>query len=241
MIIKDNKKIKMYHGNCRPVRVLKNNKLLGGWNKTGMSEDEAEFNNTFNDVITLHGRGANIPAESKSGEIITADNVYEVEHTLNCYLMSDTTTDFSGVKVSRYGKNLLDYTKATDRKGNPLTIIENGVLWDSQISYWFNIPCFVPKGATIVLTCKSEIEENPDQINSFNIEYEDGTTFFCGLNVDCTLTANMVNLRIRKSKSSTVETEPIKVTDLQLEIGEVATEYEPYVCQTVIANYDGSV
>jgi hypothetical protein len=86
MIIKDNKKAKMFYGNCRPVRVMKNNKLLGGWKKTGMSSGEAEFNHTFNDVITLHGRGANIPGESKSGEIVFADNVYEKEHSVECFL-----------------------------------------------------------------------------------------------------------------------------------------------------------
>lgn len=240
MIIKDNKKIKMYYGNCRPVRVMKNNKLLGGWKKTGMSSGEAEFNHTFNDVITLHGRGANIPAESKSGEIITADNVYELEHTLNCYLTSDTITDFSGVNVSRYGKNLLDYTKATDRLGNPLTIIENGVLWDNQISYWFNIPCFVPKGTTIIFTCKSDFEENFDSIADVNFECEDGTVPYIGVNSPHTLTSNLVNLRVQKSNSGVVDN-PIKITNLQLEVGQTATDYEPYVFQTVTANSDGSV
>ena len=45
------------------------------------------------------------------------------------------------IPVEVSGRNLLDYTKATDRFGTPLTIINNGVSWDSHVSYYFLIPC----------------------------------------------------------------------------------------------------
>ena len=45
---------------------------------------------------------------SAQGEIITADNVHPIEHKLKVKLSSDTITDFSGVTVTRCGKNLFN-------------------------------------------------------------------------------------------------------------------------------------
>ena len=43
-----------------------------------------------------------------SGTAISVNDVNAVEHSVGCYLTSDTITDFSGIEVSRYGKNLFD-------------------------------------------------------------------------------------------------------------------------------------
>ena len=40
------------------------------------------------------------------GAIVTATNVTPIEHNVGVKLSSDTLTDFSGVEVARYGKNL---------------------------------------------------------------------------------------------------------------------------------------
>jgi hypothetical protein len=42
------------------------------------------------------------------GEAVRVDDVSPVEHIVPCRLTSDTITDFSNIKVGRYGKNLAD-------------------------------------------------------------------------------------------------------------------------------------
>ena len=54
---------------------------------------------------------ANAIKGTAAGEIITVDDVSPVEHNISCRLTSNTLIDFSSVKVSRYGKNLIDDNK----------------------------------------------------------------------------------------------------------------------------------
>ena len=247
MIIKDNKKIKLYYGNCRPVRVMKNNKLLGGWKKTGMSSGEAEFNNTFNDVITLHGRGANIPAESKSGEVITADNVYEVEHTLNCYLTSDTITDFSGVKVSRYGKNLANIDSAIRTSPSDIFVKNGeGYTFTRYGTYRFSNKVSLNIPANKEVTTTFEIIDNTCTTSNMEclyiqVYYADGTNGTIALyNKDTRVFKKDVigfNFFI---DSSNADGSYVTFKNFQIEIGQEATDYERYIePQTVTANVDG--
>lgn len=50
----------------------------------------------------------------KSGAIVVAKDVSPIEHNLSVKLTSDTITDFSGITVSRYGKNLFNPKILTD-------------------------------------------------------------------------------------------------------------------------------
>ena len=43
---------------------------------------------------------------SLSGKGVSANDVNSIEHNIPCQLTSDTLTDYSSVKVSKYGKNL---------------------------------------------------------------------------------------------------------------------------------------
>lgn len=47
-----------------------------------------------------------------SGTAIAVNDVSPIEHSVGCKLTSDTITDFSGVEVSRHGKNLFDQDTA---------------------------------------------------------------------------------------------------------------------------------
>lgn len=260
MIIKDNKKMKMYYGNCRPVRVMKNNKLLGGCKKTGMSSGEAEFNNTFNDVITLNGRGANIPAESKSGEIITADNIYKKEHTLNCYLTSDTITDFSGVKVSRYGKNLFNGEfDVIQYNGVSTELIDNGirVIKTTESNsccariVFGNVEDF--KNHSITLSCNVTREQgvllhlgvvNYDNTERIKLAERriSGTNGAITTYIDEAYLGKKVYAQLYVDDSKTGEKgDYTDFTNFQIEIGSTATNYEPYMCQTITSNADGTV
>lgn len=51
--------------------------------------------------------------ETVSGETVMCKNVSPLKHNLDIELISDTITDFSGVKVSRYGKNLFDINSSS--------------------------------------------------------------------------------------------------------------------------------
>ena len=139
-----------------------------------------------------------------------------------------------GYKVSgrAEGLNLLDYTKATDRSGNPLTIIDDGVIWDKMIDYYFYIPCDLKSGITVSFSCKSDYPENSDIINSFMVHYVDGSTEYQPIGFSLTLKNDVDRIQIRKRSASTVSETPIKVTDIMLVQGSYTAEtmppYEPY-------------
>lgn len=64
---------------------------------------------------------------SVSGSAIAVNDVNATEHGVDINLTSDTITDFSGVTVSRYGKNLLKTeTKSGTTSGITHTVNDNG-------------------------------------------------------------------------------------------------------------------
>lgn len=136
------------------------------------------------------------------------------------------------IPVEVSGRNLLDYTKATDRFGTPLTIINNGVSWDSHVSYYFFIPCDLKSGMTVRFSCKSDYPENSDIINSFMVHYVDGSTDYRTIEYSITLKNDVDRIQIRKRNASIESETPIKVTDIMLVQGSYTAEtmppYEPY-------------
>lgn len=196
----------------------------------------------------------------KDGYSITIDN----PKATNICVEYDTTEE---VTLYRYGKNILDYTLAEDRKGNPLTIIEDGFLWDSNISYYFFVPCFIPAGVGFTASWKDDYEENPDTISGLEVCFEDGT--LAALTHDCNRywhipKKNITKIGLRKTNASTTETTPIKITHFQVELVEVlddlslytivsendnnrimkgcmSTPYEPYIAPEIITVSEGVV
>ena len=162
--------------------------------------------------ITLYG-------DNQDGQLcgdFVAENLYKINLKIN-------------------GLNLVDYTKATDRLGNPITIIENGVIWDRTINYYFNIPCELKSGTTISAKCNSDYAENEGHyISSYNTLYTDKTQGY--FNVDSgyiTITKDMTHLQLRKENpASSISPVPIKVTDIMCVKGKYSPytipDYEPY-------------
>lgn len=74
---------------------------------------------------------ANAIKGTASGKTIRVDDVSPVEHSISCKLTSETITDFSSVKMRRYGKNLYDSTELTSNK------TYNGVFVTDVNSKWF--------------------------------------------------------------------------------------------------------
>lgn len=74
------------------------------------------FNNENNIEIAelTSSNASNALKCTKSGKIVAAKDVSPIEHNLSVKLTSSTLTNFSGVKVSRYGKNLFNPKILTD-------------------------------------------------------------------------------------------------------------------------------
>lgn len=130
------------------------------------------------------------------------------------------------------GLNLLDYTKATDRLGNPLTIIDDGVIWDKKIDYYFYIPCDIKAGTKICFSCKSDYPENEgNSIVAFSVRYTDGTYDYSSLGY-FTPTKDVKTFCPRKNHPDDTSTVPIKITDMMLVAGDYTPQtmppYEPY-------------
>ncbi len=183
------------------------------------------FNNNF----------ANAIKSSKKGEIITVDDVSPLEHDLKIKLTSDTITDFSTVKVSRYGKNLC-----------PIT--ERGADYSQPI---IDITDVCPKGVPVTVRgyIVRSVETEPARLR---IDYVvDGKVNYFFSNVwstgsgyswlTFTVPTNATSVKITVQYLSTT-TGTISCSKMQLEIGETYTEYEPYTePQFAIANADGIV
>jgi hypothetical protein len=133
------------------------------------------------------------------------------------------------VEVKRGSKNLIDYTKATGRTATQkVNIIENGIEWVSG-DYYFQIPCNIKKGETVIFSCV-------DEANAFSTIYlaDSKTQQYCSKSsfianpTAMTATADADAIFIYKYNPGEDIVEPLRLTNLQLEYGTVATAYEPY-------------
>jgi len=162
---------------------------------------------------------ANALKGHKTGAVVVADDVSPIKHKLK--IKCSSASDMTGAKVYCAGKNILDYTKATDREDNPLTIIEDGVLWDKLVNYYFLIPCFIPAGVGFAVSCFSDYSENPDTLQKFvQMKFEDGTVTGA-TNSDgywFIPKENITHIGFRKTNTKRVETTPIKITHIQVEL-----------------------
>ena len=177
-----------------------------------------------------------------SGTAIAVNDVNAVEHSVGCYLTSDTITDFSGIEVSRYGKNLFDKDFAS--------VISN---WTNHIGGYKYIKVFVGKGNTVTVSYQQDlvtgmdcpytmIRLSPDGESDYWIYHQtvDGL-----INKKATVTsiedyiyvrANVFNDETRARFMQYIG------NDLQIEINPTATPYTPYIEPvTYTAKSDGTV
>jgi hypothetical protein len=186
-------------------------------------------------AVTLKG--------TKSGTIISANDVSPIEHNLGIKLSSDTITDFSNVNVTRLGKNLINIP-------NLENVIGDGTI---KVLYRSNevINC---GGNQTFLSCTPVIDENFNASSEGHIIYAN-ITFADGFVGNFKMFANngsengqllptrtngdIVGISI--IQHSRFISGNLSITNIQLELGDTATEYEPYNPQTVTANADGTV
>lgn len=174
-----------------------------------------------------------------TGNAIRSDNVWTVEHSLGISSMPGET-------VNVYGKNLADYTKATGRNASQkVEIVDDGVVWKAGGNYYFEIPLTLPAGVTVRGSWVTEPNAAGEEMQAMRLAYEDNTNAALingGANYAVTVTKPVKGLYFYKYTVATALTQDLLVSNIQLEIGNTITGYEPYKgMQTATADENGNV
>ena len=183
---------------------------------------------------------------SKQGRVITADDVHPIEHKLKIKISSDSITDFSGVNVTRCGKNLFDKDKASDH-----------INWVGVGSGYSLFKVYIGKGNTVTVSHPQDLTVGitgcPYFMVSTNSTTPDGAKWIYHktnsslINKAVTLKnipTNYIYLRANVYDIPSLERfmNFFGNNNLQIEINTTATDYEEYKpSQTVSANADGTV
>lgn len=173
---------------------------------------------------------------SVQGEIIAADNVHPIEHKLKVKLSSDTIDDFSGVTVTRCGKNLFD---GGIEKGCGLTGTGNNRMLIISENSGYKIIKVKPNTTYCLSGDFTVLKDKTLRIASFS-EYP--TESFVS------------NKFVYGSKEVIFKTtandnylflwfiSPSKTTDIAIQVEEgTQTDYKPYNMQIAKSNADGTV
>ena len=222
------------------------------------SADKAKLDGLPNDAYSKHETDSKIDLLSlkaeKSGETVRISDACEPEQTADVTLTSDAMIDFSAVSVKKYGKNLIPYPYTeTTKTVNGVTFTDNG---DGSITvngtatanaiYFVrtNSNFTVEKGIYTLSGCPTGGNKSS---YSLGIDvYNDKTwlkNFFdYGEGVFVDLTSSVFTglpVYIRVVTGTTVNNLVFKP---QLELGNAATDYEPYKAPvTYTPDSDGKV
>lgn len=90
-----------------------------------------EYKNAVNSMFSNAFKG------TVSGEGVLINSISPIEHIMNIKLTSDTVTDFSNVKVKKYGKNEINITKDGIALRNYVSSSQGN---QSRYGYEFNLP-----------------------------------------------------------------------------------------------------
>lgn len=184
---------------------------------------------------------------TKSGAIVTIDDMSPLKHDLSIHLTSDTVTDFSDVTVCCGGKNLFSIAKIECNEYVKVAVAEDGTVTmtnptgsNKEVNLIVNVPLNTPLAFSI-LECDSGVNiryysKESTWVNpsvSFNAQTSNCFTAYSKLNVD----TPQVKLYVFVPANSTYVYKGI-----QIERGTVRTDYEAYKePQTITANADGTV
>lgn len=191
---------------------------------------------------------ANALKGSASGAVVALKDVSPMEHVMAVKLSSDTITDFSTITVSKHGKNLLN---ADQLIGNSITKDEEtGVFTITQSgrAAYFNPP--IPANTPITLSVKILDFYNGNYTTplQMSLGVSSGTKYVhiggaSGEARTYTFDAPLSWLALYRYKNNeTIEGAYVSFTDLQVEIGDKFTGFEPYVEPTTYtADANGDV
>ena len=210
--------------------------------------------------IDVEAEGEEPSTATVSGAIIRVDDVSEVSHNPVVTLSSDTVTDFSSVSVTRAGKNLLSvddfnqpYLSYYPMKDFSLDT-STGTLKFTKDSEKNTKDCYVVKKLYLskgTYTLSADTQHNGDGGYATVWGYDgDGKLYGLTSSIVAGQLADGFTFEIPTSAYyairfhipfySEIDTE-ITYSNIQLEVGNERTEFEPYNAQIVTANADGSV
>lgn len=195
--------------------------------------------------------------DSKQGKVITADNVHPIEHNLKIKLSSDSVTDFSGVNVTRCGKNIFDADAVLPSLENPNLPYDickwikqkDGSFFMQNIGgleryKWFENT--TGYGGQVSFSLATKANNGTGELNTLNIifTYTDGSKESLNVRNDTDYTTYTFKTDAKKTLSYIYQSYHSNVAtyikDIMITFG-TDTEYEPYNLQTVTANADGTV
>ena len=188
------------------------------------------------ELAYLHNNFASSIKNIVSGEVLTINDASPAKHDLNINLTSDTVTDFSGVAVSIYGKNLFD--KSIDYKS--YTLYGNGY------SY---LPIYVGIYSTVTVSLSKKHETG---LNSYfyclpykdtsNISNSEKWLYYSSLESLCKKSITLVSEDGFISLYMNPNAYQKFKDEILVEISSCATSYEEYNNPiNITANSDGSV
>lgn len=193
------------------------------------------MNNTF----------ANALKGYESGAYVVVNDVSPLEHRLNVKLTSDTITDFSDVKVTRYGKNLFDKTKEGIGKR---TYTSDGKTVER---YGYEITLPIGKYTISVFPLENPPSTTGNQlgfrvVDTNNLQ-QNGNHFIYNSEHRTPVTIEIKQgyklLLVKLTSDSGVDNvwNSFQKYNIQLEAGEHGSEFEECKLQTHTANADGTV
>lgn len=213
-----------------------------------LSEDNIYFPKSYADNAF-----SNALKGSKSGSSILIDDVSPVTHNMGVKISSNTITDLRAVKVSRCGKNFFDTINAVKLNGGSDFSVINNTITVSQNSLltYVSANVLIPQsliGKTITISAKTnasganKAELRMQWITDSGLAIGDmilGLTDSAG-NIVVTGTVppqpdeahNNLCLMFYSNSSGTLETVKTYTatySDIQVELGSTATNYEPYI------------
>lgn len=164
---------------------------------------------------------------SKSGGLLLIDDISPVNHDMTVKISSDTVTDLTAVKVTRCGKNLIqtNIIEVTSPQA-----VED-LIWQGSIS-----------GKLAFSLDVSDYTPNESNVNSANFKFvfADGTTIYLAAYGSHIYLNNASPLKRIYFLNWGRGTGVLK--NIQLEIGSIETDYEPYISPTYYTpNADGTV
>lgn len=229
--------------------------------KTGSTDliKPSEFASKVNDVYeagqqSMVDESKIIEATATGTGIVNIDDISEIPHDITVQLSSDTITDFSGVEVDVYGKNLLTaydlYNKNEQYRTETIDGRECVRFVDSRGYKLENVPLKENTTYTLSMWAKSTIREDVNDLNSVLGEfyYSDGTreVLIIPRNRDWRFyskssnpTKTLVAIGMRSYNYSNWIY--VDVNTFQLEASPTYSDYEPVDKRTLTANADGTV
>ena len=188
-----------------------------------------------------------------SGSVISVSDVNETVHDVEVNLTSDTITDFSGITVSRFGKNLIPYPYYYDSRhinGVDCTINEDKTVTVNGTStgnVFFQLQaksCTIPKGSYFLSGCPAG--GTGSTYSLYAVGYDSSgkeifrkSDYGSGITITNPVDKATLSVIIFILPNTTVNNLTFRP---QIEVGTTKTEYEQYITpQTEIAEVDGAV